>query len=367
MSSEPSSPPRVSVIVRTMERPTLLAEAMESLRRQSFQDFEVVLVDDGRTPPPEEVLTPAPGVGVTRIRPGGKGRAHALNEGVAAARGTYLAYLDDDDLYEREHLETLVRFLDGSDEYRVAYTDATLVSQKLGDDGRYHEVGRRGAFGVDFDPTRLLYSNYVPLICLRHEKALAGEAGGFDESFDLFEDGDFLIRLSTLVRFRRIPKATALYRVRDDGSNATQSRPWHSTSSQAAREALYKKHWSRRSPKTDVAFLDVLENERGMFEWEREDLRKALGDERERAAGSEKAFVEARQETERLRVRAANLDAELRATRGDAARQMVAAGDRERALAKERDELALKLDAMNRSLVWRLFTPYWKLKALLRR
>ena len=130
------------MLLRTKDRPGFLAEALDSLRAQTFSDFETVLVNDGGPIPPA-LLEPPPGRGLRVVAPPRPaGRTRALNAGLAAARGTYVAYLDDDDLYLPAHLETLVRFLEGSDEYRAAYTSVRQLEQVLGDDGRYRTGAR---------------------------------------------------------------------------------------------------------------------------------------------------------------------------------------------------------------------------------
>ncbi len=211
-------------------------------------------------PIPAGLLEPAPGRGVRVVvppRPGG--RTRALNTGLAAARGTYVAYLDDDDLYLPEHLDTLVRFLDGSDEYRAAYTSVRQIEQVLGDDGRYRDGREITVYGRPFDAARLLYKNDIPLIGLAHRRALAEEIGGFDETFDQFEDWDFLIRLSARTRFHHLPSVTAVYRLRNDASNITAAQPWHSGDAQTARRRLFEKHAARRSASTEMALVDSLE------------------------------------------------------------------------------------------------------------
>ena len=301
-------------------------------------------------------------------RPGG--RTRALNTGLAAARGTYVAYLDDDDLYLPEHLDTLVRFLDGSDEYRAAYTSVRQIEQVLGDDGRYRDGREITVYGRPFDAARLLYKNDIPLIGLAHRRALAEEAGGFDETFDQFEDWDFLIRLSARTRFHHLPSVTAVYRLRNDASNITAAQPWHSGDAQTARRRLFEKHAARRSPSTEMALVDSLESDT-----------YALRD----AAAASRAEADAAPEGPRGRpsadrggraalAAAAAREAELRASRDDAARQTEESATREQALAVENVRLQAEVarlyatvDAMNRSLAWRLFTPWWKLKELLKR
>ncbi|MGE5716284.1 MAG: glycosyltransferase family 2 protein, partial [Acidobacteriota bacterium] len=246
--------PRVSVLLRTKDRPDLLAEALASLRAQTFSDFEVVLVNDGGPIPPG-LLDPAPGRGVRVVvppRPGGRSRA--LNAGLAASRGTWVAYLDDDDLYLPDHLAVLDRARAGG--ARAAHTSVRQVRQARGADGAFHDAGTITTYERPVDAGRLLYKNDVPLIALGHERILADEAGGFDESFDLFEDWDFLIRLAKLTPIRHVPEVTAVYRVRA-GSSVTETTPWGSPASQEARRRLYEKHAPLMTSETMLAFVDA--------------------------------------------------------------------------------------------------------------
>jgi glycosyltransferase involved in cell wall biosynthesis len=352
--------PRVSVVLRTKDRPGFLAEALNSLRRQTLSDFETVLVNDGG-PIPAALFEPTPGRGVrVFVPPPPGGRTRALNAGLAAARGTYVAYLDDDDLYLPEHLDTLVRFLDGSDEYRAAYTSVRQIEQVLGDDGRYRDGREITVYGRPFDAARLLYKNDIPLIGFAHRRALAEEVGGFDETFEQFEDWDFLIRLSERTRFHHLPSVTAVYRLRNDASNITAAQPWHAGDAQAARRRLFEKHALRRSASTEMALVDSLESDA-----------YALRD----AAAASRAEVETlRQGLEAALAAAAAREAELQASRERVARQTEESATREQALAVENIRLQAEVarlfatvDSMNRSLAWRLFTPWWKLRELLKR
>lgn len=346
--------PRVSVIIRTKDRPSLLAEALESLRRQTFSDFEVVLVNDGGTPPPEGLTSPAPGRGLALVNHDvPHGRARALNTGLGGSRGQYVAYLDDDDLYHPEHLATLVRSLDGSDSYRAAYTDVEQVEQVLGEDGRYHGARTITTYSRDFDPNRLLSSNSVPLIGLMHDRALAEKAGGYDETFDLYEDWDFLVRLSALTRFHHVPKVTATYRVRNDSSNATTLAPWHGEAAQAARRRFFAKHWSRHSVESQMALVDSFERE----------TRDLLDEARRTQAEVDVLRGRIADTTARV----ASLESELEATRADAARQLQSAGERETALARSLEEAQGRLEAIFASNSWRLMEPARRLRGLFKR
>ena len=341
--------PLVTVIVRTRDRPALLAEALASLRAQTFRDFETLVVADGGARPPDETLGAPPGEGGLTLlhREPPHGRARALNAGLEAARGRFVAYLDDDDLFLPDHLETLARFLAGSDSYRVAYTDVEQVEQILGADGRYREGRRLVVYGQPFDPHRLLSSNYISLIGLMH----AATDLRYDESFDILEDWDFMIRLAERERFHRLAGITAIYRLRDDQSNATTVTPWHGVEAEAARRKLFDKHWHRHGVASQTALVDSFQNEAWLLRTARARIAEQLAAEGERA-GLLAADLDIRAQ------QVARLEAELSAFRGDAARQLQAAGERESAL-------LATLQQIYDSTSWRTLSRWWRLKARL--
>ena len=352
--------PRVSVVLRTKDRPGFLAEALDSLRGQTFRDFETVLVNDG-APLGEALLASPPGRELrVVVPPAPGGRTRALNAGLAAARGTYVSYLDDDDVYLPNHLETLVRFLDGSDEYKAAYTSVRQVEQMLADDGRYRDGRTLTVYGRAFDASRLLYKNDVPLIALAHRRSLVDEAGGFDETFDQFEDWDFLIRLSARTRFHHLPAVTAVYRLRNDASNITAAQPWHSGDAQTARRRLFEKHAARRSTSTELALVDSLEADFYAV--------------RDEAAALRRQLAEARAQNDADRAAAAAREADLRSGAADLERRTNESATREQALAVQNAHLNADVAQRDATLAqiyaskaWRLFAPWWKLKGLLKR
>lgn len=95
--------PQISVIVPTHNRPQLLADALASLAAQSYSNWEAIVVDDASTPPVASA-TSEPRIRIVRVEPGAGGAA-AKNRGIAEARGDFIAYLDDDDLYDPQYLE----------------------------------------------------------------------------------------------------------------------------------------------------------------------------------------------------------------------------------------------------------------------
>ena len=215
-------PPMVSVIVPTYHRPDGLAQAIRSILAQTYQDFEIVVVNDAGSPVEDVIVSFAGETRITYIRhPRNKGLAAARNTGIRAARGRYIAYLDDDDRFYPNHLETLVSFLEASD-YQVAYTDAYRVHQKnIG--GKYVDSARDLPYSFDFDADRFLVGNYIPVLCFMHARTCLSEVGYFDERMTALEDWDLWLRLSRKFEFMHLPHVTCEFTWREDGSSMTSS------------------------------------------------------------------------------------------------------------------------------------------------
>ncbi|MDA8020004.1 MAG: glycosyltransferase [Thermoanaerobaculia bacterium] len=218
--------PLVSVVVRTKDRPELLREALASLARQTWRRLEVVVVNDGGATPELE------GVGVPELNlvdlPVNQGRAAAANAGVAQARGEYVTFLDDDDLAEADHVETLAHAVQAQG-VRVVYSDAAVsvleLSPESGDRG-WVEVERRLPYSRDFDPDLLRVDNYLPFNTLLIERSLIREVGSFDAELPFFEDWDFLLRLSAQTMFHHVRRVTCEYRqFRGAGHHVLGDRP----------------------------------------------------------------------------------------------------------------------------------------------
>jgi GT2 family glycosyltransferase/Flp pilus assembly protein TadD len=217
-----SSPdgPLVSVIIPTYNRPRQLRQAVDSVLNQTYRHVEIIVVNDAG----EEVAGLLTGMErsetITYVRHGtNRDRAAARNTGLKLARGKYIAYLDDDDRFLPDHLQTLVEFLE-THEYRVAYSDAWRVHEEQRGD-RYVETNRDVPYSYDFDATRLLISNYIPLLSVVHERSCLDEVGLFDEQLTSHEDWDLWIRLSRRFPFAHIKKVTAEFTWRTDGSSTT--------------------------------------------------------------------------------------------------------------------------------------------------
>ena len=217
----------LSVIVRTKDRPELLREAIDSIRATNYP-CEIVVVNDGGAKPELE--------GATLVHhEQSRGRSEAANAGVKAAANAYIAFLDDDDLFYPEHLSTLAN----AEPTVAAYTDAVsaFFSQ-----GQKEAHSRLRLFGQDFDRELLLVDNYIPLPTLLIPREAFLDAGGFDPAFDLFEDWDFLIRLSRRGDFQHVAKVTCEIRHFEGGSSVVLASPEGTRRFRQAKLQVWKKH-----------------------------------------------------------------------------------------------------------------------------
>ncbi|HKN18177.1 MAG TPA: glycosyltransferase, partial [Dissulfurispiraceae bacterium] len=211
--------PLVTVIMPTLNRPGMLCRALESILSQTYRNLEAIVVNDGGEDV-NDVIAPFHDNRVVYLcHDRNRGRSAARNTGLKAAHGTYIAYLDDDDIYYPDHLETLVGFLEKSGA-KVAYSDSYRASQTL-ITGRHVTVGKDLPYSFDFDRRQLLISNYIPINTVMHRKDLLDEAGLFDERLESHEDWDLLIRLSLQCDFHHIKYVTTEFRTRGEVTNTS--------------------------------------------------------------------------------------------------------------------------------------------------
>lgn len=212
----PSSDKKVSVIVRTCGRPAVLRETLLSLRAQTYPNIEIVIVEDG--PNVSEAMIREEFADLNIIyQATGEKRGRCVNGNIAMqlATGEYLNFLDDDDLFFADHVETLVYALEQKPEYRIAYSMGfeTPIEVQSREPYRYDIKDIRTTCSAAFDLQELLYHNIAPIQAVMFEKSIFIECGGLDETLDVLEDMDMWIRYGIHTPFLFVPKTTSVYRV----------------------------------------------------------------------------------------------------------------------------------------------------------
>lgn len=194
--------PRVSVLMRTQNRPALLARAVTSVVNQTFAEWELIVVNDaGDRASSQRVLDALPERAQRQTRlifnEVSHGMEAATNTAFAASRGEFIAILDDDDTWEPEFLERTVAYLDAHSDLLAVATRADLVIEHLDDQGNPIEDERQ-AFATDYTSWNLpdlLTKNYVPINSELVRAEAARAVGGWDESLLTQGDWDFSLRL----------------------------------------------------------------------------------------------------------------------------------------------------------------------------
>jgi len=203
-----------TVIIPTHNRPHLLRQAVDSVLAQTYADFELLVVDDGSEVPARQVLAdyddPRLKVCFNERTPGANG---ARNTGILAARGAWIAFLDDDDLWLPEKLATV------HEKAREVDEDCVLIYS-----GRSH-IDAAGTTVLDnvclgFEgevSARLLHHQaFGGFSCAVVRRKVAVEVGGTDEDFPSLQDLDFYYRVALEGTFVAIPEPLVLYRFGPD-------------------------------------------------------------------------------------------------------------------------------------------------------
>jgi glycosyltransferase involved in cell wall biosynthesis len=180
--------PLVSVIIPTYNRAAYLKEAVASVLAQTYERWELVIVDDGSTDGTAGYLR---GLSDPRIRatsgPHSGNRAAPCNSGARAAAGSYLAFLDSDDLWLPAKLERQVEAMLQQPDCRWSYTRRTCIDahgRELSGPGFRSWTPCSGWILADVLELRALIASSALMI----ERTLYEEVGGFDESYARCED-----------------------------------------------------------------------------------------------------------------------------------------------------------------------------------
>ena len=211
--------PLVSVIIPTYNRASFLARAIESVLKQTYKNFEIIVVDDGSTDNTKEILEPLKDK-IKYILTENKGPAHARNTGMQVANGKYIAFLDSDDAYLPIKLESQVSFLEKDSEIGMVFSEISATAFNsfyqeyhlrsywyYWEQWHYEDIfSHKGEFLIDSLEKPITYYignlfHYVllgPLIIpatILFPKKILEVIGFQNETYHMAEDYDFVTRI----------------------------------------------------------------------------------------------------------------------------------------------------------------------------
>ena len=201
-----------------------LVRAVGSALAQTHRPLEIVVVNASSRPLPP--ARPAGDVQVRVVEGGPYPRPRAANVALDNARGEWLVFLDDDDEFRPDHVQSLLDAIGKSGGARVAYS-ATAVMEP---DGK-----ARMMMGAEFNRLHLFIGNYMQMGAALFPRSFVEEGARFDERLDCYEDWDFIIQLAQRTHFAYTGRPTNLWNAHAGESGAGMgankrddaTRPYH--------------------------------------------------------------------------------------------------------------------------------------------
>nr|WP_315488475.1 glycosyltransferase [uncultured Rhodoferax sp.] len=224
----------VSVLIRSMDR-AFLAQALGSVALQTYPNIEVVVL---AVRPNHTALDSLCGKFPLRLVVSDETllRSAAANRAMAAARGEFLIFLDDDDWMMPGHIARLVEVLTRLPQTQAVYTGIGLV------DAEGKPMGQ--TFDLPFDPIRQMAGNLTPIHAVLFRASVLSQGCHFDEALDRLEDWDFWLQIANLAPMVHLPGVSAVYRIHESSGVHNEAGP-----EGAASRRIYEKwepYWTQQ-------------------------------------------------------------------------------------------------------------------------
>jgi len=181
--------PTVSVIITTFNRRSFVREAIESVLKQEFHDYEIIVVDDGSADGTRDSLDKYNSIDYRYQK--NQGISRARNQGIELAKGEFITFLDSDDLWLPKKLSIQMEQMEKNPEIKVSYTDEIWIrnGRRVNPKKRHQKYS-----GWIFDrclPLCIISPSSVML-----QKEVFDQVGYFDENLPVCEDYDLWLRIS---------------------------------------------------------------------------------------------------------------------------------------------------------------------------
>lgn len=202
--------PLVSVIMPTFNREVLLVEAVDSVLRQSYPHWELVIVDDGSVDNTAAIIKERYGNDsrIKYLHQPNQGQSVARNNGVEFSSGEYVAFLDSDNLWEEHRLREGVNVLTHNSEIGLCYADVIYIDAK-GDE--IHRVNMPRHSGFVFP--KLIVDNFVSMNTVMVRRSVLPSSRPFNQANRLDEDYELWLDMSVKNQYFYIPQYLARYRI----------------------------------------------------------------------------------------------------------------------------------------------------------
>ncbi len=212
----------VSIILATYNREDFLDQTLESLVNQSYQNIEIIIVDDGSVESMKRyVRNIVDKIDDNRIKTffleQNRGVAYALTYGMDNSEGDYIAHIGSDDLWHKDNISQQIEVIQKDKSVGLSFTDVARINKRgeILHNSRFQENIIGPIRGLSF---KRLYLKglFVPGISVMFDRNVYKKVGGLDDSFSLSNDYDFFLRMAQQTKFDYVDNVLAYWRMHDN-------------------------------------------------------------------------------------------------------------------------------------------------------
>lgn len=210
--------PKVSVIIPTYNRADLLRQAIRSVLLQTYDNFEIIIVDDGSTDNTSAVVGSFSDDRIRYFWQENQERSAARNNGIREARGEYLAFLDSDDVWLSDRLAIQTKLLECHSQSPLAHGKYLRIDENNALVSPMEAYHRSNDIEVRDYSQDLELGCCVGILTVLVRRSAFEAVGGFDQQLSLAEDWDMWLRISELGPFCAVHVPVSALRVHEDNS-----------------------------------------------------------------------------------------------------------------------------------------------------
>ncbi len=211
--------PKISVLIPAYNAMNYLPETMENVLSQTFDDFEVIVVNDGSSDEIERWVSQIKDPRVRLITQKNQGLAGARNTGITNAQGEYIAFLDADDLWEPTKLEKQLGVLEENPEVALVYTWVAYIDETGKPTGRVFKNQAEGDVWKKLTERNIVECGSVAMV----RRSCFEAVGLFDCNLGSYvEDWDMWLRMASRYPFKVVKEPLVYYRQ----CSSSASRNW---------------------------------------------------------------------------------------------------------------------------------------------
>ncbi|MES2619869.1 MAG: glycosyltransferase family 2 protein [Bacteroidota bacterium] len=216
--------PFFSIIMPTYNRAAFLAVAIESVLTQTFENWELVVVDDGSADNTKEVVLSFNNSKIKYLFQSNSERCAARNNGINHSEGQYICFLDSDDYYLQNHLKSLYQAIESSDFPEAVFITDVVREEK----GKLTKVAH--------EPIENYLNNVCYILCVRESVIPARvcihsnivKKFQFASDITISEDAELLTRIGAKYPFIQVPQHTVVYHLHEENSTNRFKNPYAS-------------------------------------------------------------------------------------------------------------------------------------------